>query len=149
MAKLRPSLTGDNFTDQDKISIWVLIHYFQKCPNCEAGKSMVPAARGRMMQLLECKYCHMTFWTTPFKLVGAYPYHDSTPTTTELQAELLLFYSDPLYLEHNPEPWQKYKRSVWKHYPDFYHTLAWDEHPEDYEDTCFCATCRDYMAQDG
>lgn len=45
--------------------------------------------------------------------------------------------------------WQEWKENVKKHYPDYYHTIEWDEHPEDYDDTCFCATCRDYMAQDG
>jgi len=31
-------------------------------------------------------------------------------------------------------------------YPDLVHTLHWDEHPEDWDDGCFCAACREYMA---
>ncbi|MHC4310920.1 MAG: hypothetical protein ACYSW3_00430 [Planctomycetota bacterium] len=33
-------------------------------------------------------------------------------------------------------------------YPDLAHTAYWDEHPEDWEDGCFCATCRSYMANE-
>ena len=29
-------------------------------------------------------------------------------------------------------------------YPEYAHTWEWDEHPEDYEDMCFCADCRSY-----
>ena len=28
--------------------------------------------------------------------------------------------------------------------PEAVHTLEWDEHPEDFEDPCFCSTCRSY-----
>ena len=33
-------------------------------------------------------------------------------------------------------------------YPDLVHTIHWDEHPEDWNDGCFCATCRGYMANE-
>ena len=44
--------------------------------------------------------------------------------------------------------WKGYKQDVKNHYPEYYHTLSWDEHPEDYDGSCFCATCRSYMAED-
>lgn len=46
------------------------------------------------------------------------------------------------------DDWEGYKEAVKKDYPEYYHTLAWDEHPEDYNEPCFCATCRSYMAED-
>lgn len=50
---------------------------------------------------------------------------------------------------YTAEDWEIFKEDVKKYQPQYYHTLEWDEHPEDYDDTCFCATCRDYMAQEG
>ena len=44
--------------------------------------------------------------------------------------------------------WKEYKKEVKKHYPEYFYTLDWDEHPEDYDGPCFCATCRSYMASD-
>lgn len=32
-------------------------------------------------------------------------------------------------------------------HPEFAHTYWWDEHPEDYNDPCLCATCRSYMGE--
>ncbi len=34
---------------------------------------------------------------------------------------------------------------VKKELPDYAHTLEWEEHPEEYGDTCFCELCRSYM----
>ena len=28
--------------------------------------------------------------------------------------------------------------------PEYLHTWDWDEHPEDYDDPCYCASCRSY-----
>ncbi len=44
--------------------------------------------------------------------------------------------------------WKEYKKEVKKYYPEYFYTLDWDEHPEDYDGPCFCATCRSYMASD-
>ena len=46
------------------------------------------------------------------------------------------------------DDWRLFKEEVKRHYSKYYHTLDWDEHPEDYDDPCFCATCRAYMAED-
>lgn len=32
------------------------------------------------------------------------------------------------------EDWEKFKQDVKKYYPEYYHTLEWDEHPEDYNE---------------
>ena len=46
------------------------------------------------------------------------------------------------------EGWDKFKAEVKEYYPEYYHTLEWNEHPEGYNDPCFCATCRSYMTDD-
>ncbi len=46
------------------------------------------------------------------------------------------------------DTWNEYKKEIKKHYPEYYHTLEWDEHPEDFDEPCFCATCRSYMVED-
>ena len=40
------------------------------------------------------------------------------------------------------------KADVEELYPRLAHTWDWDEHSEDYDDFCFCATCRSYMGDD-
>jgi hypothetical protein len=37
---------------------------------------------------------------------------------------------------------------VANYYPDLLHTYYWDEHPEDWDDGCFCVQCRSYMANE-
>ena len=51
-------------------------------------------------------------------------------------------------LKYFGDDWELFKEEVKKYYPKYYHTLDWDEHPEDSDEPCFCATCRSYMAED-
>jgi hypothetical protein len=37
------------------------------------------------------------------------------------------------------------KAWVIKNDPKYAHTWDWDEHPEDYDDACYCALCRSYV----
>lgn len=103
MTKLQPSLTGDNYTDRQKQAMWVTINYLETCPQCGGFQSMLAGPRGGMAENIKCKYCHMVFWLTPHKQIGAYPIRDDTPTTTKLQAPALALFSDPLCLDHKKE----------------------------------------------
>ena len=38
--------------------------------------------------------------------------------------------------------WNDYYQWVTETNPDAVHTLDWDEHPEDYDEICFCTECR-------
>lgn len=103
MPKLAPSITGKFYTQDQKDAMWHDICYRGKCPQCGGIDSMLQGPRGGLAENIKCKYCHMVFWITPFLGFGAYPIRDDTPTREQFQARALLFYSDPLYLEHNEE----------------------------------------------
>jgi hypothetical protein len=53
-------------------------------------------------------------------------------------------------MRRSPRFWWEYFKiwivEVWLGWK--WHTAYWDEHPEDWEDGCFCATCRSYMANE-
>ena len=42
------------------------------------------------------------------------------------------------------EEWAAHLRAV---DPEYGHTVDWDEHPEGYDDPCWCGLCRSYMGE--
>ena len=73
MAKLTASLTGEEYTDEQKKEMWIDIHIRAKCPECEAISSMLDGPRGGMAINIKCSECKTIFWTTPVPGFGAYP----------------------------------------------------------------------------
>lgn len=73
MPKLKPSLNGYNYNQEQKKEMWIDIHYRRKCPECGAFDSMLEGPRGGLAINIKCSQCGMIFWTTPFTAIGAYP----------------------------------------------------------------------------
>lgn len=48
-----------------------------------------------------------------------------------------------ILLSDEPPSLEQWSAAVRRADPENAHTLAWDEHPEGYTDTCYCAECRD------
>ncbi|MBA7687659.1 hypothetical protein ES703_96123 [subsurface metagenome] len=73
MPNLKPSLKGDNYSQEEKKEMWDEIHTRRKCPECGAIDSMLKGPRGGFALNIKCSKCKMIFWTTPFTGFGAYP----------------------------------------------------------------------------
>lgn len=43
-----------------------------------------------------------------------------------------------------PYDWEKARSQAMHKYGTYAHTFDWDEHPEGYEDVCYCRSCRSY-----
>jgi len=83
MSKLKFSLKGDDYTDQQKKDFWIQIHYADQCPECGAMFSMLQGPQGGLASNIKCKYCHVVFWVTPFVELGAYPISVDNPPQEE------------------------------------------------------------------
>jgi len=73
MPNLTPSLTGDNYTQEQKRDMWTLIHINLTCPECGAEYTMLEGPRGGLAINIKCSECGMVFWTTRYSGFGAYP----------------------------------------------------------------------------
>lgn len=73
MSKLKLSLKGDNYTQEQKSEMWIDIHIRSKCPECGATDSMLKGPRGGLAINIKCSKCKMVFWTSGFSGFGAYP----------------------------------------------------------------------------
>lgn len=103
MDKLQVSQTGDCHSADRQLGFWLDIHFRGKCPQCRAIDSMLQGPRGGLAMYLKCKVCHMVFWTTPFPVLGTWPFRDDTPTQKQLQAHPTLSSEDHLLLDNNKE----------------------------------------------
>ena len=83
MPKLKISLKGDEYTDQQKKDMWLLIHYLARCPECGSIDSMLAGPSGGLSVNIKCKDCHVVFFTTPFAALGAYPISIDKPPRGE------------------------------------------------------------------
>lgn len=73
MPNLKPSLKGDNYTEEQKKEMWRDIHHDRKCPECGAIDSMLKGPRGGGAINIKCSQCKMIFWTSSVYGFGAYP----------------------------------------------------------------------------
>lgn len=73
MGKLTASLTGEEYTDEQKDEMWTDIHMRAKCPECGAIDSMLKGPCGGMTINIKCQECGTVFWSSPFPGFGAYP----------------------------------------------------------------------------
>lgn len=73
MSKLEVSLTGDNYTQEQKKDMSTCIHINAKCPECGAEYTMLEGPHGGLALNIKCSECKTIFWTTPFPGPGAYP----------------------------------------------------------------------------
>jgi len=83
MTKLKISLKGNHYTDDQKKDFWIQIHEADQCPECGATFSFLQGPRGAVASNIKCKYCHVVFWTTPFIELGAYPVSADNPPQEE------------------------------------------------------------------
>lgn len=73
MGQLTVSLTGEEYTQEQKDEMWIDIHMRAKCPECGANDSMLKGPHGGMAINIKCSECNTIFCTTPLKGFGTYP----------------------------------------------------------------------------
>ncbi|MBA7706759.1 hypothetical protein ES703_115616 [subsurface metagenome] len=83
MPKLKISLNGDEYTDQQKKDFWIHIHYLRECPECGAVFSMVHGPQACLASNIKCSYCHTVFWSARYMELGAYPISVDNPPDVE------------------------------------------------------------------
>jgi len=83
MPNLKPSLTGDNYTQDQKKEMWIDIYMGARCPECGAKHSMMEGPYGGLAINTMCSECGMVFWTTGFPGSGAYPLKSGASETDE------------------------------------------------------------------
>lgn len=83
MPNLKPSLCGENYTDEEQREMWIDIHDRSKCPQCGAEDLILQEPHGGPAVNIKCNQCKMVFWISRSQRLGAYPIRSEVPEVEE------------------------------------------------------------------